>query len=87
MTTFSTEIELGQKYRDIATGFEGTASAVYFFQHGCERVNLKGLNGQGELVEYVFDAPELEHQASGLKVELLEKKTGGPHDRTPVARH
>jgi len=87
MTTFNTEIELGQKYRDTATGFEGTASAVYFFQHGCERVNLKGLNGQGELVEYVFDAPELEHRESGRKVELLEKKTGGPHDRTPVARH
>lgn len=86
MTTFQTEIELGQKYRDTATGFEGTASAIYFFRHGCERVALKSLNGNAELVECVFDAPELEHIATGRKVELVEKKTGGPHDRTPVAR-
>lgn len=87
MTTFNTEVELGQKYRDTATGFEGTASAIYFFQHGCERVALKALNGNGELVESVFDAPELEQLTSGRKVNLLEKKSGGPHDRTPVARH
>lgn len=85
MTTFKTEIELGKKYRDSATGFEGTASAVYFFKHGCERVALKGLNNQGDLVEFVFDAPELEHQ-SGEAVKLLEAKTGGPHDRKPVSR-
>ncbi|TDH48708.1 hypothetical protein E2F47_22695 [Mycobacterium eburneum] len=86
MTTFKTQIKLGDKYRDTATGFEGTASAVYFFLHGCERVNLKGLNGHGELVEFVFDAPELEHVGSKRKVKLLEPKTGGPHDRAPLGR-
>lgn len=84
-TTFKTEIDLGKKYRDSATGFEGTASAVYFFKHGCERVALKGLNNQGDLVEFTFDAPELE-DLSGKPVKLLEPRTGGPHDRTPVSR-
>lgn len=86
MTTFRTQIKLGERYRDTATGFEGTASALYFYQHGCERVNLKGLNGHGELVEFVFDAPELERATTGRKIGLIEKKTGGPHDRAPLGR-
>lgn len=82
-TTFKTDIVLGEKYRDAQTGFVGHATAVYFFQHGCERVQLKALI-QGELKEYVFDAPELESVATGLRA--TSPRTGGPHDRTPVAR-
>lgn len=81
-TIFRTDIKHGRRYRDRATGFEGTATAVYFFEHGCERVNLKGLNGQGEVVEYVFDAPELEDAETRVRVQT--KVPGGPHDRAPV---
>ncbi|GAS99881.1 Gp075 [Mycolicibacterium canariasense] len=82
-STFKTDIVLGQQYRDAQTGFTGHATAVYFFQHGCERVQLKALH-DGELKEHVFDAPELEHVASGRRA--TSTRTGGPHDRTPVAR-
>ena len=87
MTTFETDVQLGELYRDTATGFVGTAAAVYFFLHGCERVSLKKLHGLGELVESVFDAPELEHAGSGEPVKMAELKTGGPHGRSAVPRH
>ena len=86
MTVFKSEIELGKKYTDSQTGFEGTASSVVFFQHGCERVCLKGLNKNNELVEYYFDSPELQLSETGEQVKLLEQKTGGPHSRTPTDR-
>ena len=83
-STFSTDVVLGQKYRDKHTGFEGHAISVHFYEHACERVALKGLNGQGEIVEYFFDALELED------VETREtpkaEKTGGPHDRAVPPR-
>ncbi|MCV7255272.1 hypothetical protein H7J86_24215 [Mycobacterium hackensackense] len=83
-TTFRTDIVLGEKYRDTATGFEGTATAVYFYEHACERVNLKGLNTQGEVLDYVFDAPELVHAVTAARPTVT--KAGGPRGRTPVAR-
>lgn len=86
MTTFRTEIKHGVRYRDKATGFEGTCTSVIFFEHGCERASLKGINTQGEVVEYYFDAPELEAVATNKPVKLIEKKTGGPHDRVVSAR-
>lgn len=86
MTTFKTQIKLGEKYRDTQTGFVGVASAVFFFEHGCERVNLKGINFQGEVVEYVFDAPELEHVETAKKIKLVTPKPGGPRDRAPMGQ-
>ncbi len=87
---FRTQLKLGERYRDTATGFEGTATCITFYQHGCERVTLKGINKNGEIVDYGFDAPELEHiDSTTLKktpVEVIEAKTGGPHDRAPMRR-
>lgn len=89
MTAYNSEIQLGQRYRDINTGFEGTATVVSFFQHGCDRLTIKGMNKQGEIVEYAFDSPEVElitADAPPQPVKSLERKTGGPHDRTPMSR-
>jgi hypothetical protein len=86
VSTFRTEIKLGERYRDKATGFEGTCVALFFYEHGCERVQLKGMNNTGEVIEYVFDGPELESVKTGRQVQPLEAKTGGPHGRTPPAR-
>ena len=83
-STFETDIVLGEKYRDKATGFEGTAKAVYFYEHACERVALTGMNTQGEVVEYVFDSPELESVATQETPRV--KTPGGPHDLAPVRR-
>jgi hypothetical protein len=85
-SVFKTNIELGKKYRDKQTGYEGTAAAIYFFEHGCERVELKSLTRHsGELAIAVFDAPELVEVATEEPVTLVAKKAGGPHDRKPAA--
>lgn len=79
-------IEFGKKYRDPASGFEGEVQSMYFFKHGCLRVELRGTNRTtGEPASFAFDAPDL------VKVETAEpvpagKRTGGPHDLTPVPR-
>ena len=39
----------------------------------------KGFNTNKEIVEFHFDSPELERVADKRRVELVEKKTGGPH--------
>lgn len=86
MTTFRSELKLGERYRDTNTGFEGTCTVISFFQHGCERLTIKGMNKQGDVVDYAFDAPEVELVKTSKPVKLLEEKTGGPHDRAPVRR-
>lgn len=81
---FRTDIRHGRRYRDVATGFVGTAIAIHFYEHGCERVSLKGINTNGEVVEYAFDAPELEDEKTGTRA--LVEVPGGPHDRIPPPR-
>lgn len=63
---YRSDIRLGEKYRDTVSGYEGTATAIYFFLHGCERVVLEQLNiTHGEVKELAFDAPRLMHIKSG----------------------
>lgn len=60
MTSYATEIVLGNKYRDTQTGIEGTAIAVTFWQHSCERVIVETVSAHdGKLEEYTFDSPRL----------------------------
>lgn len=73
--TYKSDIKLGEKYRDDQTGIEGTATAIVFFQHGCERVDIE-LVVNGEIKTYSFDAPRLTHVETG-KV-ATTTRTGGP---------
>lgn len=82
-SVYRSDIKLGEKYRDRQTGFEGHAVAVYFYEHACERVEIKALV-DGEIKSYVFDALELESVKTGVRA--TSTRTGGPHDRTPVTR-
>lgn len=66
-------IKLGQKYRDLITGFEGTASAIAHYLNGCDRVLLEAIMGDN-LREYWFDITRLE----AVKLIKKEKKPGGP---------
>lgn len=81
---YESDIKLGRRYRDSHTEFEGVAVNVSFFEHGCERVTLKGMNNHGEIVEYGFDSPEV------VDLETEERpsveKTGGPHGSAPMRR-
>jgi hypothetical protein len=80
--TYKSDIILGERYRDKATGIEGKATAVYFFEHACERVAIRYAH-DGDIKEATFDAPEVELVSTG--VTPVQQKTGGP-DRGPASR-
>lgn len=72
------DIEFGKKYMDKHSKFEGVATAMYFFEHGCVRVLLRGTDKQtGAPIEVSFDAPELVAVQDKVAVPPSEK-TGGP---------
>lgn len=75
VTSYDTDIVLGETYIDKQTGIEGTAVAVSFYQFGCERVSLESVN-KGEIKEYGFDAPRLTRVSTGATAKTT--KTGGP---------
>ena len=85
MTTFTTDIVLGDKYEDKQTGIKGTAISVHFYQYACERVAIEAVI-EGKIEEYYFDAPRLAHIDSGEQVKLHEDKTGGPQRGVPPQR-
>lgn len=73
--SYKSDIELGRRYRDEQTGIIGIAAAIGFYQYACERVTIE-LVIQGEIREFVFDAPRLVSVETG--VQATTEKTGGP---------
>ena len=73
---FTTDIVLGERYRDEQTGIEGVASSIHFYQHACERVTVELVKSDGELMEVTFDAPRLTNIQTGLTATTT--RTGGP---------
>ena len=73
--SYRTDVRLGQRYRDAQTGITGTATAVTFHQHGCERVSLESVVA-GKIEEYGFDAPRLVHIETEAPVTAA--RVGGP---------
>jgi len=69
------EVVLGQKYRDLITGYEGVVVCRTVHLYGCIRVSLQGpMNKDGELPEWKsFDEPQL----LGVSPEGAQDK-GGP---------
>ena len=81
---YESDIVLGERYREEQTGLTGTATAIYFFMNGCERVCIELLNSDGDLKEYAFDAPRLIHEVTG--VQATSKRTGGAAKEHGVTR-
>lgn len=80
---YESDIVLGERYRDDQTGYEGTATAVYFFQHACERVCLETYDPTTlKVIESTFDSPRLTSVKTG--VTATTQKTGGPARETAV---
>ena len=77
-TDFTSDITLGERYRDQLTGFEGFATSLTFYIHACERVTLEFVK-DGEIKFDSFDAPRLVHLDSG-EVPTTQR-TGGPGGR------
>lgn len=69
------KIQLGNRYRDSITGWEGIAVGEYHYLHGCIRVGLEGTK-DGEPKEFVFDEQRLV-AVDGTPVEP-KATTGGP---------
>lgn len=81
MTTYKSDIVLGERYTDSQTGFEGVATAVYFFQYGCERVEVQTMDATTqEIRTNCFDSPRLVHVKSGKVPKVA--RTGGPGSST-----
>jgi hypothetical protein len=69
-------IELGEKYRDSITGFEGTATGLTVYLYGCRRVMLEG-GKDGEPKTEWFDEQRLVRVTTDQPVESAAT-TGGP---------
>lgn len=59
MATYTTVIELDRTYRDRDTQFEGVATAIAFYRHQCERVQLRAIVSNVP-ADHWFDAPQLD---------------------------
>lgn len=81
--TYKSDLKLGERYRDKGTGIEGKLTSIHLYEHACERGTLRYINGQMDVVEATFDAPELVLIATGE--ETRTTRTGGP-DRGTGAR-
>lgn len=81
------KIRLGQKVRDVVTGYTGIAVSATEFLQGCRRIGVQTLVKEDGSIpdEYGFDEPCLEVVSSGISafVARMNPKTkeppGGPH--------
>lgn len=78
-----TDVRLGDRYRDPLTGFEGVATSLTFYLHGCERVALEVVK-DGAIKYESFDAPRLVHITTGTQP--TTDRTGGPGGHEPSQR-
>lgn len=76
MSTYKSDLKLGEKYKDQTTGLIGHCTAIHFYEHACERATLRYVDHQGNVQEVGFDAPELIHIESGQVA--TASKPGGP---------
>ena len=75
--TYKSDLKLGERYRDKTTDLEGHLVSIHLYEHACERGTLRFLNGDGDVSESTFDAPELVNVKTGAAVKSL--RTGGPN--------
>jgi hypothetical protein len=78
---YKSGIVLGRRYRDTQTGIEGTAVALTFYQHGCERASIEFVV-QGKIEIEGFDVPRLV-DAETTKEPENSGRNGGPRDAVP----
>lgn len=87
--TYTSDIQLGERYRDVQTGYEGTATAIAFYQYACERITLEAFDPSQVSIRYEsFDAPRLISVKTGEVATAT--RPGGPLDvpaqRNPTRR-
>ena len=82
--TYKSDLKLGEKYRDNTTNIEGTLISIHFYEHACERGTLRYVDGDRNVQEVSFDAPELVE----VKTQRVATTTrpGGPARSTGARR-
>ena len=74
------KVELGDKVRDMITGFKGIAVARTTWIEGCDRITIQpeGVNKEGGIYEgQTFDEPLIE-VIRKKKRKKVKSETGGP---------
>lgn len=75
-------IELGKKYRDNISGFEGVATARFEYLTGCIRYCLESGGKDGKPEEWIFDEQRLE-EVEAPPVKTKSAKRGGSRPTPP----
>lgn len=78
-------LQLGKKYRDKISGWEGILTARYEYMNGCVRVEISGADKDGQPKGFVFDEQQIELVPDG-GVKTKPRRTGGPQTSVPVSR-
>lgn len=76
--TYKSDLLLGARYRDKGTGIEGNLTSIHFYEHACERGNLRYVDRDGNVQEASFDAPELLRVDVEPPAPVRQQRTGGP---------
>ena len=80
------ELEIGARYRDTVSGWEGVLTAVYVYMNKCVRVELSAVDDKGQPKGFVFDNEQVTLVVSTPVVTKPAQPSGGPRDSSPVAR-
>ena len=80
------DLTLGEKYRDVVSGWEGVLTARYDYMNGCTRVEISGADKDGKPESFVFDVQQVERVDAPPLAVAAPRPTGGPRDNKPVPR-
>lgn len=80
---YESDVILGDEYVDKQTGIKGIATAIHFYQYGCERVGIEVMIA-GKIEEYTFDSPRLTHVKT--QKTATTNRTGGPDKYVDAGR-
>lgn len=69
-------VKLGEKYRDSITGVEGIATARVEYLYGCVRIDLEGIDKDGQPKANIFDEQRLVAVATEQPVKVTATSGG-----------
>lgn len=74
---------MGNKVKDVVTGFTGIAAAKIEYLNGCVQFGVKPPVSEASIMSEIsyIDVQQLEYVAKGVSVDQLE--TGGDHPDAP----
>lgn len=78
-------VELGDKAKDVITGFEGIAIAITIWLNGCRRITLQATDKDGMPRDYTCDIEQIEVTKKGAvtlprmsREQAKSRESGGP---------